>query len=45
MCARLSRDLGLRVGTIDVILGRACAIGLIDSRTGVIAVRPDVAAS
>ena len=34
MCSRLARETGYRVATVDVILWRACATGLIDSRTG-----------
>lgn len=34
MCARLARESGLRVATVDVLLWRASATDLIDSRTG-----------
>lgn len=34
MCARLATETGYRIATIDVILWRACATGLINSRTG-----------
>lgn len=34
LCAALSRETGYRVATIDTLLWRACAIGLIDSQTG-----------
>jgi hypothetical protein len=32
LCDRLARESGYRASTVDVILWRACAIGLIDSR-------------
>jgi hypothetical protein len=32
LCERLARESGYRTSTVDVILWRACAIGLIDSR-------------
>lgn len=32
LCERLSGETGYRIATVDVILWRACAIGLIDSR-------------
>lgn len=32
LCDRLARETGYRVGTVDVVLWRACAIGLVDSR-------------
>ena len=34
LCERLARDTGYRVATVDLILWRACATGLINSRTG-----------
>ena len=34
MCERLAADVGLRAATIDVVLWRACANGIINSRTG-----------
>ena len=34
LCKRLAEETGLRIGTIDTLLWRACATGLIDSRTG-----------
>ncbi|KFB10499.1 hypothetical protein [Nitratireductor basaltis] len=37
LCERLARETGLRVATIDLLLWRACATRLLDSRTGVIA--------
>lgn len=36
LCARIAGEVGLRVATVDTILWRACAIGFIDSRTGLI---------
>ena len=36
LCARIASEVGLRVATIDTILWRACANGVIDSRTGLI---------
>ena len=33
LCARLSRQTGYRVGTVDMILWRACERGILDSRT------------
>lgn len=32
LCARLAAATGLRIATVDLILWRACAIGLIDSK-------------
>ena len=34
LCERLSRESGYKVATVDVLLWRACALGVIDSRTG-----------
>ena len=34
MCARLARETGYRIPTVDVVLWRACALGVVDSRTG-----------
>lgn len=34
LCARLAVECGLRIATVDLVLWRACALGLIDSRTG-----------
>jgi len=34
LCERLAAETGYRVATVDVILWRACATGLLDSRTG-----------
>ena len=34
LCARLARETGYRIATIDLILWRACAVGVIDSRSG-----------
>lgn len=36
LCERLAADTGLRVATVDTVLWRACANGVIDSRTGTI---------
>jgi hypothetical protein len=36
LCERLAKQLELRVATIDTLLWRACANGVIDSRTGAI---------
>ena len=36
LCDRLAAATGYRVATVDTILWRACALGLINSRTGVI---------
>lgn len=36
LCERLSEASGLRIATVDVLLWRACAIGVIDSKTGTI---------
>lgn len=37
LCERLAADTGYRVATVDTILWRACANGIIDSRSGRIA--------
>lgn len=34
LCADLARQTGYRIATIDTVLWRACATGVIDSRTG-----------
>ena len=34
LCERLARESGYKVATVDVLLWRACATGVIDSRTG-----------
>lgn len=34
MCAKLAGQTGYRIATIDVILWRACATGVLDSKTG-----------
>lgn len=34
LCKTLASQAGLRVGTIDAILWRGCALGLVDSRSG-----------
>jgi hypothetical protein len=36
LCERLAAETGYRVATVDTILWRACALGLINSRTGAI---------
>jgi len=36
LCARIAGEVGLRIATVDTILWRACADGVIDSRTGLI---------
>lgn len=36
LCSRIAAETGLRIATIDTILWRACADGILDSRTGVI---------
>jgi hypothetical protein len=37
LCERLARETGLRVSAVDTVLWRACAEGVINSRTGEIA--------
>jgi hypothetical protein len=39
LCERLARETGYRVATVDTILWRACANGVINSKTGDIQVR------
>lgn len=34
LCEHLARDTGYRVTTVDTLLWRACAIGILDSKTG-----------
>lgn len=34
LCERLAKETGYRVATVDTLLWRACALGLIDSTTG-----------
>lgn len=34
MCARVAAEVGVRVATVDLVLWRACATGLLDSRSG-----------
>ena len=36
LCERLAAEVGLRAATVDVLLWRACANGIINSRTGAI---------
>lgn len=40
LCAALAAESGYRIATVDVILWRACATGLIDSRTGAVRLPP-----
>ncbi|RUU22191.1 hypothetical protein EN883_03655 [Mesorhizobium sp. M7A.F.Ca.AU.002.06.1.1] len=37
LCERLARDSGYKIATVDVLLWRACANGILNSRTGEIA--------
>lgn len=37
LCERIAAEVGLRVGSVDTVLWRACANGVINSRTGEIA--------
>ncbi len=37
MCVRLAKEVGLRVASVDTVLWRACAVGVLNSRTGEIA--------
>ena len=37
MCARLAGETGYRIATVDVVLWRSCATGVLDSRTGRVA--------
>lgn len=34
LCERLAPELGWRIATVDLVIWRACATGIIDSRTG-----------
>lgn len=34
LCERLAKEIGFRVATVDLLLWRACATGLLDSRSG-----------
>jgi hypothetical protein len=36
LCERIAAETGYRVATIDTVLWRACANGIVDSRTGVV---------
>lgn len=36
LCERLAAEVGLRVATVDTVLWRACAEGILNSRSGVI---------
>jgi len=38
MCERLASGSGRRVGTVDVVLWRACNLGVIDSVSGKISI-------
>ncbi len=40
LCERLAGETGFRVATVDTLLWRACADGVLDSRTGVIKASP-----
>lgn len=37
MCERLAAETGFRVATVDLLVWRACAVGILNSRTGAIA--------
>jgi hypothetical protein len=37
LCERLAKETGLRVAAVDTVLWRACAVGVLNSRTGEIA--------
>ena len=39
LCERLAKATGYRIATVDLVLWRACATGLIDSRTGTVSHR------
>lgn len=41
LCERLAADSGYKVATVDVLLWRACATGVVDSRTGLLRARID----
>jgi len=45
LCERLAQERGFKVATVDVLLWRACAVGIIDSRTGAIHVPQQRAAA
>lgn len=45
LCERLAQESGFKVATVDVLLWRACAVGIIDSRTGAIHVPRQLAAA
>lgn len=45
LCERLAAESGLRVATVDTLLWRACANGVIDSRTGTMRCGEDERAS
>lgn len=34
LCARIAKETGYRIGTVDLVLWRACATGIMNSRTG-----------
>ncbi|RUU80471.1 hypothetical protein [Mesorhizobium sp. M7A.F.Ca.MR.362.00.0.0] len=42
LCERLAGTTGYRTATVDVLLWRACANGILDSRTGVFAAPPSI---
>lgn len=41
LCERLSKETGLRIATVDTVLWRACATGILDSRRGTFSDLPD----
>ena len=45
LCERLAQESGFKVATVDVLLWRACAVGIIDSRTGQVHVSQQQAAA
>lgn len=42
LCARLAAETGYRIATVDLILWRACANGVLNSRTGAIEEMPKI---
>lgn len=45
LCARLAPELGWKVRTVDLVIWRACATGILDSRTGTFTGRPPAEAA
>jgi hypothetical protein len=45
LCARLAPELGWKVRTVDLVIWRACATGILDSRTGAFTGRPPAEAA